>query len=93
MAEVKFPTIQEMAEKVAEEAMKNLTVNDVSLGEFLQKIDNVAGFLKCEMVICEKRLEEERSTYYDGVDVGFSNAQELTVKHMLFCKRLLDMMN
>ena len=89
----KFQSIEVMAKRVAEEAKKNLEVNDMPLDEFIVKVDGVAEFLKREIGICDKRLEEEPSQYYDGVNVGFTNAQELTINHMLFCKKLLEMMN
>lgn len=85
--------IQEMAKQVAEEAKKNLEVNDMPLEEFIVKVDGVAEFLKSEIRICDKRLEEEPSPYYDGVNVGFTNAQELNINHIRFCKKLLEMMN
>lgn len=86
-------TIQDMAKRVAEEAKKNLKVNDMPLEEFIVKVDDVAEFLKSEIKICDKRLEEEPSPYYDGVNVGFTNTQELTINHIRFCKKLLEMMN
>lgn len=88
-----MPTIQDMAKRVVEEAKKNLEVNDMPLEEFIIKVDGVAEFLKSEIRICDKRLEEEQSMYYDGVNVGFTNSQELTIKHIRFCKKLLEMMN
>ena len=90
---VQIPTIQDMAKLVSEEAKKNLEVNDMPLDEFIVKVDGVAEFLKSEISICDKRLEEEPSPYYDGVNVGFTNAQELTISHIRFCKKLLEMMN
>lgn len=86
-------TIQDMAKRVAEEAKKNLEVNDMPLDEFIVKVDSVAEFLKSEIRICDKRLEEEPNPYYDGVKVGFTNAQELNINHIRFCKKLLEMMN
>ena len=86
-------TIQDIAKRVAEKAKKNLKVNDMPLEEFIMKVDGVAEFLKSEIRICDKRLEEEPSPYYDGVNVGFTNAQELNIKHLRFCKKLLEMMN
>ena len=88
-----IPTIQDMAKRVAEEAMSSLEVNNMSLEEFIVKVDGVVGFLKSEIRICDKRLEEEPSPYYDGVNVGFTNAQELNINHIRFCKKLLEMMN
>lgn len=86
-------TIQDMAKRVEEEAKKNLKVNNMPLEEFIVKVDGVAEFLKSEIRICDKRLEEEPSPYYDGVNVGFTNTQELTINHIRFCKKLLEMMN
>ena len=88
-----IPTIQDTAKRVAEEAKKNLEVNDMPLEEFIVKVDGVAEFLKSEIRICDKRLEEEPSPCYDGVNVGFTNAQELIINHIRFCKKLLEMMN
>ena len=88
-----MPTIKDMAKRVAEEAKKNMEVNDMPLDEFIVKVDGVAEFLKSEIRICDKRLEEEQSPYYDGVNVGFTNAQELNINHVRFCKKLLEMMN
>ena len=88
-----FQSIEVMAKRVAEEAKKNLEVNDMPLEEFIVKVDGVAEFLKSEIRICDKRLEEEQSPYYDGVNVGFTNAQELNINHLRFCKKLLEMMN
>lgn len=86
-------TIQDMAKRVVEEAKNNLKVNNMPLEEFIVKVDDVAEFLKSEIKICDKRLEEEPSPYYDGVNVGFTNTQELTINHIRFCKKLLEMMN
>ena len=86
-------TIKDIANRIAEETKKNLEVNDMPLDKFIIKIDNVGEFLKSEIKICDKRLEEEPSQYYDGVNVGFTNAQELTINHIRFCKKLLEMMN
>ena len=58
-----IPTIKDMAKRVAEEAKKNLEVNDMPLDEFIVKVDSVAEFLKSEIRICDKRLEEEPSLY------------------------------
>ena len=88
-----MPTIKDMAKRVAEEAKKNLEVNDMPLDEFIIKVDGVAEFLKSEIRICDKGLEEEPSPYYNGVNVGFTNAQELNINHLRFCKKLLEMMN
>lgn len=89
----RIPTIQDIAKQVAKEAMSSLEVNDIPLQEFIVKVDGVTEFLKSEIKICDKRLEEEPSPYYDGVNVGFTNAQELTINHIRFCKKLLEMMN
>ena len=88
-----FQSIEVMAKRVAEEAKKNLEVNDMPLDEFIIKIDNVGEFLKSEIRTCDNRLEEEPSPYYCGVNVGFTNAQELNINHIRFCKKLLEMMN
>lgn len=89
----KLPSIEEMAKDVAQKAMQEITINDMPLEEFIVKVDGVAEFLKSEIRICDKRLEEEPNPYYDGVNVGFTNAQELTINHIRFCKKLLEMMN
>ena len=91
MAEL--PSIEEIAKDVAQRAMQEITINDMPLDEFIIKVDGVAEFLKSEIRICDKRLEEEQSPYYDGVNVGFTNAQELNINHLRFCKKLLEMMN
>ena len=88
-----IPTIQDMAKRVAEEAKKNLEVNDMPLEEFIVKVDGVAEFLKSEIRICDERLDGNPSEYYDGVGVGFHNSEILTLKHKRFCKKLLEMMN
>ena len=88
-----FQNIEVMAKRVAEEVKKNLEVNDMPLDEFIVKVDGVTEFLKSEIRICDKRLEEEPSPYYNDVNVGFTNAQELTINHIRFCKKLLEMMN
>ena len=91
MAESK--SIEVMAKRVAEEAKKNLEINDMPLDEFIVKVDGVAEFLKSEIRICDERLDGIPSEYYDGVKVGFTNAQELNINHIRFCKKLLEMMN
>ena len=88
-----FQNIEVMAKRVAEEAKKNLEVNDMPLEEFIVKVDGVAEFLKSEIRICDERLDGSPSEYYDGVKVGFTNTQELTINHIRFCKKLLEMMN
>lgn len=82
-----------MTKDVAQRVLQELTINDMPLEEFIVKVDGVAEFLKSEIRICDKRLEEEPNPYYDGVNVGFTNAQELTINHIRFCKKLLEMMN
>lgn len=89
----KLPSIEEMTKDVAQRVLQELTINDMPLDEFIVKVDGVAEFLKSEIRICDKRLEEEPSPYYDGVKVGFTNAQELNINHIRFCKKLLEMMN
>ena len=89
----KLPSIEEMTKDVAQRVLQELTINDMPLDEFIVKVDGVAEFLKSEISICDKRLEEEPSPYYDGVNVGFTNAQELNINHIRFCKKLLEMMN
>ena len=89
----KLPSIKEMTKDVAQRVLQELTINDIPLEEFIVKVDGVAEFLKSEIRICDKRLEEEPSPYYDGVNVGFTNAHELNINHMRFCKKLLEMMN
>ena len=89
----KILTIKCIAKQVAKEAMNSLEVNDMQLEEFIVKVDGVAEFLKSEIRICDKRLKEEPSPYYDGVNAGFTNTQELTINHIRFCKKLLEMMN
>lgn len=89
----KLPTIEEMTKDVAQRVLQELTINDMPLEEFIVNVDGVAEFLKSEIRICDKRLEEEPSPYYDGVNVGFTNAQELNINHIRFCKKLLEMMN
>ena len=88
-----FQSIEVMAKRVAEEAKKNLEVNDMPLEEFIVKVDGVAEFLKSEIRICDERLDGYPSEYYDGVGVGFHNSEMLTLKHKRFCKKLLEMMN
>ena len=89
----KLPSIEEMTKDVAQRVLQELTINDTPLEEFVVKVDGVAEFLKSEIRICDKRLEEETSPYYDGVKVGFTKAQELNINHIRFCKKLLEMMN
>ena len=89
----KLPTIEQMVKDVKQRVSKELTINDMPLEEFIVKVDGVAEFLKSEIRICDKRLEEEPNPHYDGVNVGFTNAQELTINHIRFCKKLLEMMN
>lgn len=89
----KLPSIEEMVKDVKQRVLQELTINDMPLEEFIVKVDGVAEFLKSEIRICNKRLEEEQNQYYDGVNVGFTNAQELTINHIRFCKKLLEMMN
>ena len=86
-------TIKDIANRIAEETKKNLEVNDMPLDEFIVKVDGVAEFLKSEIRICDERLDGIPSEYYDGVKVGFTNAQELNINHIRFCKKLLEMMN
>ena len=89
----KLPSIEEMTKDVAQRVLQELTINDTPLEEFIVKVDGAAEFLKREIRIFDKRLEEETSPYYDGVNVGFTNAQELNINHIRFCKKLLEMMN
>lgn len=89
----KLPTVEQMVKDVKQRVLQEITINDMPLEEFIVKVDGVAEFLKSEIRICDKRLEGEPNPYYDGVNVGFTNAQELTINHIRFCKKLLEMMN
>lgn len=89
----KLPTVEQMVKDVKQRVLQEITINDMPLEEFIVKVDCVAEFLKSEIRICDKRLEEEPNPHYDGVNVGFTNAQELTINHIRFCKKLLEMMN
>ena len=89
----KLPTVEQMVKDVKQRVLQEITINDMTLEEFIVKVDGVAEFLKSEIRICDKRLEEEPNPHYDGVNVGFTNAQELTINHIRFCKKLLEMMN
>lgn len=89
----KLPTAEQMVKDVKQRVLQELTINDMPLEEFIVKVDGVAEFLKSEIRICDKRLEEEPNPHYDGVNVGFTNEQELTINHIRFCKKLLEMMN
>ena len=89
----KLPTVEQMVKDVKQRVLQEITINDMPLEEFIVKVDGVAEFLKSEIRICDKRLEEEPNPHYDGVNVVFTNAQELTINHIRFCKKLLEMMN
>ena len=91
---MRFPTIEDMALKVAEEAKKNLLVNDMPLDEFILKVDEVAEFLKSEIRDCDKRYnaDDGPNPFYDGVCVGNTNAIKLNDNHIRFCKHLLNVM-
>ena len=87
---LQFP-VAKVQDRNGNDVIPQYIINDISLGEV--DGDGVAEFLKSEIRICNKRLEEEPSPYYDGVNVGFTNAQELNINHIRFCKKLLEMMN
>ena len=89
----KLPTVEQMVKDAKQRVLQEITINDMTFEEFIVKVDGVAEFLKSEIRICDKRLEEEPNPYYDGVNVGFTNAQELNINHIRFCKKLLEMMN
>lgn len=50
MAEL--PNIEEMAKDVAQRAMQEITINDMTLSEFIEKVNNAVENQECHVASC-----------------------------------------
>lgn len=89
---MKFPTMDEMAKQVVKMAKEELTINNMTLAEFLIKVDEVAGFLQSEISRAEERMEINGNYMYDGVKVGEEQQKILNKSHIRFCKTILKIL-
>lgn len=48
----KLPTIEEMAKDVAKRAMQEITINDTTLSEFIEKLNNAVENQECHVASC-----------------------------------------
>lgn len=48
----KLPIIEQIAKDVAHEAMKNITINGMTLEEFIKRMNNVNDRKECQVVSC-----------------------------------------
>lgn len=48
----KLPTIEEMAKDVAQKALQEITINDMPLLEFVERINNAAENKECHIASC-----------------------------------------
>lgn len=48
----KFPSIEDMAKDVAQRAMQEITINDMPLTEFVEKVNNAIENNKCNLNTC-----------------------------------------
>ena len=48
----KLPSIEEMAKDVAQRAMQEITINDMPLLEFVERVNNAVGNNDCNLTTC-----------------------------------------
>lgn len=48
----KLPTIEELTKYVAEKAMQEITINDMPLLEFVEKVNNAVENNNCNLTTC-----------------------------------------
>ena len=48
----KFPSIEDMAKDVAQRAMQEITINDMTLTEFVEKVNNAIENNNCNLTNC-----------------------------------------
>ena len=48
----KFPSIEDMAKDVAQRAMQEITINDMPLTEFVEKVNNAIENNNCNLTTC-----------------------------------------
>ena len=48
----KLPTIEEMAKDVAQKALQEITINDMPLTEFVEKVNNAIENNNCNLATC-----------------------------------------
>lgn len=68
----KIPSIEEMAKDVAKRAMQEITINDMPLSEFVEKVNNAVDNNDCNLTTCrynenglkDKLLTEIMEKYY-----------------------------
>ena len=48
----KLPTIEEMAKDVAQKALQEITINDMPLTEFVEKVNNAIENNNCNLTTC-----------------------------------------
>ena len=53
-------------------------------------MSDIKHFLIAEIDNCRERVADYPSPFFNGVNVGYKKSKKLTDKHILFCKRLLS---
>ena len=48
----KFPSIEDMEKDVAQRAMQEITINDMQLTEFVEKVNNAIENNNCNLTTC-----------------------------------------
>lgn len=69
-----FPTIKELAKRVANEAMENIELNGMSIQEFCNRINNASDLIACNLQTCRYNQDgicqnEEKRTECIGVSL------------------------
>lgn len=66
-----FPTVKELAKRVANDVMENIELNGISLREFCDRVNNVSDVSTCDLRTCRYNQdgicqnEEKRSECVD----------------------------
>lgn len=55
----KLPSIEEMAKDVAKRAMQEITINDMPLIEFIEKVNNAVENNDCNLTTCRYNTDEK----------------------------------
>ena len=74
----KFPSIEDMAKDVAQRAMQEITINDMPLTEFVEKVNNAIENNNCNLTTCRY--------YKDGTCINEEKRKEcVEVSRKVLC--------
>lgn len=78
----KLPSIEEMAKDVAQRAMQEITINDMPLLEFLEKVNNAVENSNCNLTTCRYNK--------DGKKSALRYQERCCVMMAFYCKRKIS---